>query len=292
MNRIAAIPIASVRRPRGRWLAIAGAAVVGVPALIALFWFFSPSSPHVHAEERRRLRNELAHGDEQARKEAAWRLIEEPDPIAESFLVQGLFGAEESPDVREAFVYTLGRLGHDENLGAVEHVIALDPDGYVRAGAWLALARLAPERVSALVEQYASRVDTWDRIGMAQAQACSGDASGYPVLLRFAVDGDAGQREVASRALTKWVRPVLESVGRWPLDAVVHEGEIWPAELVAEIEGRCGELDLRAAAKVFHAFEKPLARARRHADRVLRVREELAAVLFKRSKPEPAKNLP
>jgi hypothetical protein len=218
--------------------------------------------------------------DPQARKEAAWRLIERPDPLMVTRLVRGLMGAEPSPDVREAYVYTLGRLGDSRNFPAIESAIDSDPSGYVRAAAWLAAARADPQHFRTLVATRAPPEHPWDRIGVAQGRLCLGDTSAVEKLLHWAVSGDDSQRNVASRALFKWLRPLLDAVGRWPVGASVGQAQTWPPALIEEVAARCATLDLQAIAEDTRPHLAQAERVRRSVKRITHAREGLVHLLF------------
>jgi len=216
----------------------------------------------------------------QIRKQAAWAVIERPDPSLETFMVRGVMGEEPDPDVREAYVYTLGRLSRPRNFAAIESAIDVEPSGYVRAAAWLAAARCDRQHFHTLAATRRQPEPPWDQIGIAQGRLCLDDVQGVNVLLYWARRGDASQRQVASRALFKWLRPLLDVAGRWPVDADVGEGQPWPAGLVDEIERRCAALDLQAIADDTRRHRAPAERVRRNVARLTRAREDLVSLLF------------
>ena len=165
---------------------------------------------------------------------------------------------------------------------AVEYAIDVDADGYARAAAWLAAARIDPEHFRTLAQTRAQQRRLWDRLGVAQGQLMLGDVQALNELLQWVRAGDASQRLVASRALFKWLRPLLAVAGRWPADSTVREGEAWPAEFVSEIERRCAELDLQAIADDTRRHAARTDSVRRSANRLARARDGLAGVLFAR----------
>jgi hypothetical protein len=186
------------------------------------------------------------------------------------------------PDIetREAFVHALGRAGRREHVAAVEFVIDGDESGYVRAAAWLALSRIDPEHVRTLLAADRPPADAWDRIAAAQARLLIGDTSQVEALLSAAEKGEPGPREVASRALHKGLRPLLEAVGRWPLDADPREGQIWPLELVAEARDRCNALPLRRISDETWPQIAAADRVRFNVRKLTNARDRIARVIF------------
>jgi hypothetical protein len=266
---------------RIKWLKWAAPAVVGVVAAAAL-WQTVLSRPVRTVRQRRALMQALRSPDPQTRKQAAWAVTESPGPNLEAFLIRGIIGAERDPDVREAYVYALGRLEDSRNFAAIESAIDSDPSGYVRAAAWLAAARCDPQHFRTLAETHAPPDDPWDRIGIGQGRLFLGDVCGIGELLHWAGAGSDSQRLAAARALLKGLRPLLDAAGRWPIDADVAEGEPWPAELVGEIERRCATLDLQAIMDDLRRHRVPAERVRRNVLRLTGAREHLARLLFAR----------
>ena len=120
----------------------------------------------------------------------------------------------------------------------------------------------------------------WDQIGHAAALLELGDTGEASVLLHWATAGDAPQQKAASLALYRGVAPLLETIGRWPLDATVHEGELWPADLVADVRQRCRGLNLQAIAddtRIHLAYES---RLRRDVARLTSLRNRLTRYLW------------
>lgn len=263
-------PRKSYRKP----LIVAIAAVLGIGAL----WTFTSSdSPVVRARQRAEIRAALRSDDPEERKNAAWELAEEPDGFAESYIAGGLMGGEASPDVRESYAYCLGQLRKPENLPAIRFALEHDESGYVRAAAWLAVARIAPDEFRALIPESTSE-DDWDRLGIAMGRIFLGDASSVDVVLHLAAEGTWDQRAVACRMLAMRLRPLLDCVGRWPIEA---EGTgPWDPAVVREIERRCEGVDLAA---VYQRLSEQLERThdvRREIGRIHGAQRRIAKLLF------------
>lgn len=227
--------------------------------------------------ERRMSSDDPAH-----RKLGAWRLLDHPREKWVRQMVSGLEGEESEADVREAFVYSLGRLGEERFLPTIEATLEFDESGFVRCAAWLAMARIDPEHFRTLAEAHAAKSADWDRLGLAQGWLALRDTRGVVRLLAFARGGDDTQREVASRALFKGLRPLMDSVGRWPLRASVAVGETWSPELVDEVAARCAEIDVQRIADGHGQFAQQMARVRNEVKRLTRARNRLANLLFER----------
>ena len=222
----------------------------------------------------------LRSDDLQDRKQAAWRTVKRRDPAAIAILTKAVTGDEPDDNVREAYVYALGKIGDPRHFAAVESAINSDSSGYVRAAAWLAAARIDPDHFQNLAENRDATADVWDRLGLAQGGLFLGDARGVDDLLHLATAGNDAQRQVASRALYKWIRPLLETAGRWPLKADVEEGQTWSPEFVRDIEQRCAPLDLQAISDRARRNRRETYRVRRYVDRITRARNHLADFLF------------
>jgi hypothetical protein len=227
---------------------------------------------------------DLDAADQQVRKEAAWAIAERPFESAVALVRQRLGnGAEPSADVRESLVYALGYAGSRIDYDLLRRVSETDASGYVRQAALLAAARIDPDRCRRHVAQPApveAGFEAWDSLGRAQARLVLGDAAGVPPLLEHALGKDASRRQVACRALYKWLRPALVSAGRWPLDARVQVGETWPDELVRTVAQRCAELDLDRLLTQTRLHEQRSSVVRRNTARLTGARERLARILF------------
>lgn len=257
-----------------RHIAIVGLLVAGLVSA-SLWWVGGGARRHA-----RRLAL-LESADAGARKQAAWSLVDDPDPELIALIGRRLLGPERSADVRESFVWTLGSLHDPRSFPAIEEALDVERDGYVRAAAWLAAARADGARFEHLAEQQPP-ASLWDRIGIAQGRLALGNVADVGLLLDVAATGSDQQRYVAGRALHKWLRPLLETAGRWPLDEGGSAAGAWPAEFVALVARRCAELDLPAIAADNRRFAAALARLHRDVARITNARNDLAGLLFDR----------
>ncbi len=223
----------------------------------------------------------LQAGSPDSRKAGAWEAADRKTPRAIGFIADQLAAsAEPDPQVRESYVYALGRAGGPQHFDLVAALIEREPAGWVRQAAWLAAARLAPERFAELAARHGDSEQPWDQIGVAAAWLELGDVRGVEVLLHWAVRGDAGQRQASSAAMYRRLAPLLEALGRWPLRAQPAEGQTWSPELVAAIADRCRQLDLPAiAADLRRALERS-AGLRRDLGRLNGARRRLARLLL------------
>lgn len=209
---------------------------------------------------------------------AAWRCM--AALLSAGGAESGSAPAEPDPGVREAYVYALGRSGVAGYFPVIAGVIRTDAHPYVRQTAWLAAARLDPERFRALAAALPPGDEPADRIGRGAAWVELGDPRGAPDLLRWAVEGDAQQRKTASLALSRGVAPLLEAVGRWPRSQRVAEEEPWSLELVAEVARRCAGLDLAALADDTRPHVRRAALVRRNVSRLNAARARLTRLLW------------
>lgn len=261
-----------------RWtIGIAGGLVAGV-ILAALAPNLARQLRTAGARER--LLRQMQSPEREQRKQAAWAAIERPAPVLEELMVRGVLGDEPDAGVREAYVYALGNLRDRRHFAAIETAIDSDPSGYVRAAAWLAAARVDPERFGTLAETRSAPRDAWDRLGVAQGRLMLGDMRDAGELIEQARGPDAARRHLASRAMYKWLRPLLDAAGRWPAEATVSGAQPWPTEFVDEIERRCATLDLQPLADDTHQHDHAASRVRRRIMRIYGARKWLISLLF------------
>lgn len=221
---------------------IIGLAVsAGVLAGLALLWFLV-LSPRVRGEIfRSRMRVKLESPDPAARRDAARSIAEKPDPFLVTRIAQAIYGDEQDPTVVAAYVAALGEIGDRGQLPAVRFAAEPYQPGEVRAAAWVALARLAPDEFETRVAEAGSN-DEWQTLGLARARIVLDDWSGAAGLLRLAESRDVRIAALASQTLDGQLRPLLAEIGQWPLDAAPREP--WPAEFAGAIGRRIAGVDL------------------------------------------------
>ena len=214
------------------------------------------------------------------RKQGAWLAADGKSLRAAKYIGDQLAnGDEPDADVREAYIYALGRMRLLAE--AMEKTIERDKSGYVRQAAWLALARTDRQRFRSLAQAPPARPhDPWDRIGMAEGWLQNSDVRGVDDLLHWATAGDENQKLVASRALQKALRPMLDIAGLWPIDADVADGRTWPRELVTKVQARCAKLDLQSIVDDSQPHHQRARRVRRNMARLVGARERLRRWLF------------
>lgn len=228
-------------------------------------------------EDRQALRL-LQSDDPDERRDGAWLAASERVQPALAWMAAHLPDEPEF-DMRERYIYALGRSRRPAYFDLVAKTACEDPSPYVRGAAWLAAARLDQDRFQLAAHDAPRSPEAWDQIGLAAAWLEAGDVRGLDDLCRWAVEGTPAQRDRASLALVRGIAPLLEAAGRWPLEVELVEGEPWDAGLVAEIRSRCDTIDLpRLAAEARGRLAGDLS-LRRETGRVLRARERLARIL-------------
>lgn len=221
----------------------------------------------------------LESDDVEQRKRGAWAAAE--FSLSRAYQrIQDRISEESSPAAREAFIYALGQRGNTDDFDRLIASARSDPSGYVRQAAWVAAARSDPARTRALLEPLSPRETPWERLGVAQAWLVLCDVRGVAELFEFAAGGDHSRRIIAARALSKAVRPVLDSLGRWPLDADPQLGEAWPRELVEEVCRRCEQIDLQTALERTDYYWERSKQVRRNKARLSGARDRIAGFLF------------
>lgn len=214
------------------------------------------------------------------RKQAAWRAAETPFRAAMTVVRSRLTEGEPDAGVREALVYALGRGGDATDAQRLEDIAANDPHGYVRQSAWLALARLDGDAARAFAREVDPR-DAWDQLGRNQALLMLGDTNAIRPLLDIAADGSGDQRVVATRALAKWLYPLLDAAGYWPLDLAAPEGGAFSAAEVAQLRIRVDEADIAAISADNAAHLDNGLRVRRLVSRLDNARDRVRGMLFR-----------
>lgn len=232
------------------------------------------------AHERAELKSMLTSANKDTRRAAALLAPVQNDDDLLSRLRLMIMGDEPDADVRAAAVEAIGLTRSARFFEVAEFAVDLDESGPVRAAGWLATARLDPERFSALLRQHADRTDAWDQVGRAQARLFLGDVSELDWLFAHAQAADAELRRCACQALQRWLRPVLDAAGRWPLTAAPPNGEAWPPALIAELRKRCGEINLAQEAMETREVLARSTFAHRMERRLANRRERMAKLLF------------
>lgn len=217
--------------------------------------------------------------DVERRKRGAWAAAEFSLNRAYQ-RIQDSMSEEPSPAAREAFIYALGRRGSADDFDRLIAYARGDASGYVRQAAWVAAARSDPTRTRGLLEPLPPGGGPWDKLGVAQAWLVLRDVRGIDKLFDFAAGDDHSRRIIAARALSKAVRPVLDSLGRWPLDADAQLGQAWPRGLVDEVRRRCARIDLQTALEHTDYYWERSQQVRRNKARLTGARERIAGFLF------------
>lgn len=179
----------------------------------------------------------------ESRKRGAWEALSNRSKPALWLIRERLeAGAERDADVRETYYYFLGRMGYGEDWGLIERCIHKDESGYVRQQAWLSALRIDAERCRKLSEEFEAK-DRWDRIGVAQARLGLDDASGVADLLEAIEHGDEGEREIAAKVIGRFVRPLLDAEGKWPIEVPWNPEQPWTLEEAQKVRERCDRID-------------------------------------------------
>ncbi len=223
----------------------------------------------------------LADRDAAQRKEGAWLAAGAGAREVTQRLCAGVGGGEAEPDVREAYAYALGRIGAPQTSTSLRTAAERDESGYVRQAAWLALARVdAHEFQRASSVERAEGGDAWDNIGIAEGGFELGDYSGFAGLMQSATAGTDWQRDVARHAIRRWIGPLLDTVGQWPIDADACDASEWSAATLKEIADRAARVDLSAiAAENRPHFEKSR-RVQAYRGKLAKASQRIARVLF------------
>ena len=243
------------------------------------------------------LRKVLATGDADSRRAVLWRVADH-GRVALTPSVARLLATDASRDVREAAAYCLGRLASSAAGPPLSAALDNESSGFVRQAIWLALARAdAPafrQRAAASASQLATERDhsadqdpnaDWDELGVIQGRMELGDYRDLERLFALAASADAWPRQLACRAVQRWVAPLMDAAGCWPLAAEDGPPHEWPPELLAEIRRRALTLRMQPLAD---DCRRHLARA--HDIQVYRAKLNkasalLAKVLFRQSEP-------
>lgn len=235
------------------------------------------------AKARAEINSLLKSPNKDDRRKAAQMAATCNDEDLFSRLRLAIMGDEPEPGVRAAAIEALGQTLARQYFEVVEFAVDLDSSGRVRAAGWLAAARLDRRRCEALLQQHADRADPWDRVGRAQARLYLGDVSELDVLFEYARDDNPELNRAACRALQRWLRPILDAAGCWPLGADPPINGPWSLELITELQARCRQIDLPRAALDTHRQLTRSAFARKMERRLASGRNQVTQLLFERS---------
>lgn len=254
------------------WLAIATLAAAGCAVLGV--W--------INALVREELvEARLGSPDPEIRQRAAWSAADERYEECLAIVRNSVRdGIERDPQVLEAFVYSLGLVRAASDWDIVAPLAESHAEGLIRQAAWLAAARIDPDRCAIVLERTPPPRDDWDRLGRANAQCQLGRDGGVATLLALARNGTDSQRIIASRSIAKFVKPALEALGRWPLDLEAPIGSAWRADELDQIASRCSVAGLGPVMSVAQTAESRSREIRRKQSKLTRARERIARVLF------------
>ncbi|HOO17016.1 MAG: HEAT repeat domain-containing protein [Phycisphaerae bacterium] len=250
------------------------AAIVAVSAVVIVpeLW---------RAAAERHLMHLLTSTDEEARKQGAWQAVTRSPGPATDFMCAALSqGREPSPGVRESYVYALGRMRLQSALPLLLRLARADESGYVRQAAWIAAARVDFEQFRAAAREVENCADTWDRIGIATALMEADDFSQLDLLFDVAASGDDFQRNVAAAALRRYLRPLLQAAGRWPVNAEISVDGAWSPAFIAEVRGRAASLNLPQIAAHSRPEQQGTETLRRMIRRIYGARERVVRALY------------
>ena len=219
--------------------------------------------------------------DASQRQLGAWLAADRRDSAGAEYIAKQLAeDAEAVDDVRASYAQTLGSFRNPEHFALAAELASADPSGAVRQAAWVAAARIDPAGFEELAESYAGVNDAWTEIGLALGHLHAGDVGDVPALLHLARDGEESLRLLACTGLSQELVPLLEAAGRWPLTADVRDGQLWPPELVTEIERCCASLDLQDVADRGRLHREAARLLERDALRMTSARNWIARLLF------------
>jgi hypothetical protein len=125
-------------------------------------------------------------------------------------------------------------------------------------------------------------VDEWDRLGVAKGRMELGDFSATAGLFELAARGPQWPASLAAEAVQRWIAPLLDAVGRWPLAAVERPPAEWPPELLDEIAARCVALDVERLADETRPYllDPEAQRLRSNVGKLASARSRVARLLF------------
>lgn len=254
-----------------------GLLIAGLVGTIAFFALL----PVVKSVNRQRKLEILRTEDGQRAKEAAWWVTDNQRIQYAHVVREALCRPEISADFRESLVYTLGRIRDREAVPLLKARLKAEKEGNVRQATWLALARIDDSAFrEAIADADEVKLDAWDQLGIAQGRLENADFRGAETAIRFARNGTEDQRVIASRALEKTVRPVLEVAGYWPIEFEPQPGDIWSDELVDIVEKRLAIVRPAQIVADTLQHQKLAAGVQRNVRRIVDGRDHIAWFLF------------
>lgn len=206
-----------------------------------------------HTARARELATAISAGDTKDAKPAAWLFAEAPRGSmskVEAALTEKASDPDLPAEVLESYVYALGRhfAGTGQNTALIAAVIRRDTADFPRQAAWLALARIDRQKYLSLANEYAQSENLWDQWGILRGRLELGDFSDVGLLWRWGAGDDWDRRQHAAR-MVKWrIAPLLEAVGRWPLELESVPTDSWLPEHFALLRARIEGVDLVALA--------------------------------------------
>lgn len=252
-------------------------ALLGLTAAIG----YSVVMPIIKSVHRQRKVTVLRTADGERAKRAAWWVVDGQRLKYAPVVREALKRPEISADFREALVYALGRIQDPDAVAVLRQHLETETDGYVRQATWLALSRVDADafRETVATTDSESRSD-WDELGIAQGRLETGDFAAAATALRYAREGGKSQKQIACRALEKTARPVLELAGYWPIEFEPNPGDIWPDELIDEVDQRLAWVDPDHIIADTLQHQKLAAGVQRNVRRIVDGRDHIAWFLF------------
>lgn len=252
-------------------------------ALVLLVGVLSLGLQWARQYNRRSHLEAIRTGDGEPAKRSAWWIADFSRHEYGPQLRDALKRPDISDDFLESLIYTLGRLGDQDSVPALQEQLRTARGGFVRQATWLALARCDTAAFRAAVESAGSASD-WDSLGIALGRLHLGEQSAVHELARWARVDNVEIKMIASRSLARMARPLLETAGCWPADFDPQPRDVWPIERVDQVEQRAAEVDL-ARIKADGAQHQEANRwVRKNVRRLASGRDWIARVLFWRGR--------
>lgn len=272
-------PIFAPAALRRRRRILRGLAVLLLAGPIVYLGLFQIARGQFRSMNLRALRT----GDGATAKQAAWWVADHGRIQYAAVIREALQRPEISDDYREALVYTVGRLEDADAAPALREVLDNSDSGVVRQAAWVALARISASIFRTTVQERAAR-DVWDELGFAQGRLYIGETGAVAAVLRIAGEGDINQRQIACRAITRVIRPILEAAGRWPAAFDPRPGDIWALDQIDLVAGRIRTVDLAAVAEGTLRHAEAAGGVQKNVRRLASGSDHIARLLFWRSR--------